>query len=150
MGPTDVSDIRPVALSSALPGRGGRFYVRIAERGGRVWHDGPWLSLYAVTRLAVCLWDRFRYEGRLMPGDGDRCPIFPEHGIMYVIQGSDPPMQWCPHSAHAGRPGKDGPPMTRAKWPLYGIEEAVAAYNARIDYAIKQAGLPDLSDLEVT
>lgn len=83
-------------------------------------------------------------------GDGDTCPLFPKHGNMYVLQGSDPPLQWCPHAEHAGTFGADGKPASRNRWPLFGFEESVASYLARLDRAIRQADLPDLSDLEVT
>lgn len=82
-------------------------------------------------------------------GDGDLCPLFPQHGHMLVVKGSDPPKQWCPHVGHQGTLGKDGLPISRAMWPLYGFEDSVKTYLARLDRAIAQAGLPDLSDLEV-
>lgn len=82
-------------------------------------------------------------------GDGDICPLFQPHGHMYVLKGSNPPTQWCPHSDHAGETGETGIPASRSRWPLYGFEEAVITYNARLDRAIREAGLPDLSTLEV-
>jgi hypothetical protein len=56
----------------------------------------------------------------------------------------DPPMQYCAHVAHDGRKGV---PASRAIWPLYGLEDTVASYMARLHRAVAQAGLPDLSDL---
>jgi hypothetical protein len=82
-------------------------------------------------------------------GDGDRCPLFPQHGHMIVVKGSSPAVQWCPHVQHDGGPGKNGEPRSRNRWPLYGFEDTVQTYMARLDRAIRQAGLPDLSDLEV-
>lgn len=82
-------------------------------------------------------------------GNGDTCPLFPEHGNMSVLSGSDPPKQWCAHQMHDGQPGKSGVPRSRAIWPLYGFEESVTAYVARLEFAIRTATLPDLSDLEV-
>jgi len=61
-------------------------------------------------------------------GDGDRCPLDPEHGKMFVIRGTD--RQHCPDQAHDGTPGKDGAPQTRAFWPLHGFNAAVAEYTA--------------------
>jgi hypothetical protein len=54
-------------------------------------------------------------------GDGDRCPLNPDHGRMYTLKGTTPPKQWCASSAHDGRPKShpDGEaPPTRAYWPL--------------------------------
>ena len=86
---------------------------------------------------------------RRSAGNGDVCPLFPEHGQMLVTSGN-PPKQLCPHVAHDGAPrGSDGAPRSRALWPYHGFEESVASYMARLDRAIRQAKLPDLSDLEV-
>lgn len=51
-------------------------------------------------------------------GDGDRCPLVPDHGRMYAYK--DAGRQWCPHSDHAGTPGKgeNARPATRSWWPL--------------------------------
>lgn len=81
-------------------------------------------------------------------GDGDTCPLFPAHGNMVVLPASDPPTQFCPHQTHDGKPGKEMPP-SRNHWPLYGFEESVQSYLARLDRAIQSASLPDLSDVEV-
>jgi len=86
---------------------------------------------------------------RRSAGNGDVCPLFPEHGQMLVTSGN-PPKQLCPHVEHDGGPrGSDGAPRSRALWPYHGFEESVASYMARLDRAIRQAKLPDLSDLEV-
>lgn len=78
-------------------------------------------------------------------GDGDRCPLNAEHGHMYVLQSSDgAPKQYCSHVAHDGK-GKQ--PKTRSLWPLYGLEDTVTAYLARLDKAVRDAELADLSDL---
>lgn len=83
-------------------------------------------------------------------GNGDTCPLFPEHGNMSVLRTShDAPHQWCAHQVHDGQPGKTGVPRSRALWPLYGFEESVAAYLARLHKAVRTATLPDLNDLEV-
>lgn len=82
-------------------------------------------------------------------GDGDTCPLFPEHGNMQTVRGSTPPKQYCPHVIHDGKAGRDGVPASRAFWPLYGFDDTVASYLARLDKAIREAGLPDLSNLEV-
>jgi len=51
-------------------------------------------------------------------GDGDRCPINPSHGKMFVLGGVTGRTQWCAHSAHEGTLGDDGTPRTRAFWPV--------------------------------
>lgn len=75
-------------------------------------------------------------------GDGDVCPLFPEHGRMYTIKMSDPPMQWCASQVHDGGVGKSGVPASRSRWPLYGFEDTVATYMARLDKAIREAAEP--------
>lgn len=52
-------------------------------------------------------------------GNGDRCPLSPSHGKMYVLGET----QYCSHHTH------DNPPMTRCFWPLNGFDAAVAAYQ---------------------
>jgi hypothetical protein len=64
---------------------------------------------------------------------------------MYALRG-DTPRQYCSHRMHDGWAGV---PATRALWPLYGFEESVTTYFARVDKAVREAGLPDLSTLEV-
>ena len=80
-------------------------------------------------------------------GDGDTCPLYPEHGAMVVLSGLDPAQQFCPHVMHDGL-GKDLP-ASRSRWPLYGFEDTVKSYIARLDRAIKASNLPDLKDLEI-
>lgn len=82
-------------------------------------------------------------------GDGDVCPLFPKHGRMLVLNGAPPPKQYCAHVIHDGSRGEQGVPASRSRWPLYGFEDTVATYLARLDNAIRKADLPDLSDLEV-
>jgi hypothetical protein len=82
-------------------------------------------------------------------GDGDVCPLFPDHDQMVVLKGGMPPKQYCPHVAHDGLGGPNGRPQSRSIWPLYGFDETVVAYKARLDRAIRMASLPDLSDMEV-
>lgn len=53
-------------------------------------------------------------------GDGDRCPINPSHGKMYVLTDH----QWCAHAGHEGTPGRDGEPRTRSFWPKGPYQEA--------------------------
>lgn len=67
---------------------------------------------------------------------------------MAVLVG-DIPKQWCAHQTHDGGMGPDGIPASRSIWPLHGFDESVKAYKARLDRAIAQTALPDLSDLEV-
>jgi hypothetical protein len=55
---------------------------------------------------------------RSTTGDGDSCPLNPEHGRMCFL--NDSGNQWCPSVDHDGRPkshpaGKAG--MTRSFWP---------------------------------
>lgn len=66
------------------------------------------------------------YSGGGTTGDGDPCPLVPEHGKMESINGSTPPKQWCPHQSHDGK-GKE--PGTRAMWPQQGLAAAVAEYR---------------------
>ena len=82
-------------------------------------------------------------------GNGDVCPLFPDHGRMYVIKDSDPKKQYCPHQVHDGGVRTSGIPASRAMWPLYGFEDTVKTYMARLDKAIRESALPDLSDVEV-
>lgn len=76
-------------------------------------------------------------------GNGDTCPLVPAHGPMHHLQGSDPPTQWCPHVMHDGklgstRRGIEPVPRTRAIWPLYGFEESVETYLARLYRAVSR------------
>jgi hypothetical protein len=73
-------------------------------------------------------------------GNGDTCPLFPEHGNMFTLKDSDPPLQRCAHQAHDGEPGPSGAPASRSVWPLYGFEESVVTYLARLDRAIRLSG----------
>lgn len=82
-------------------------------------------------------------------GNGDICPLFPEHGRMTVLDTKGAPKQWCPHQTHDGGVGKQPAPKSRNLWPLYGFEDTVNTYLARLDHAIARAELPDLSTLEV-
>jgi hypothetical protein len=115
------------------------WYTRVTYESGRVQHYGPWNSQWAANRLAERLQERFALKLRnVAAGDGDTCPLWPEHGNMLVLRSSSPPVQWCPHAEHEGTLGKNGKPRSRSRWPLYGFEESVAAYLARIDSAIRQ------------
>jgi hypothetical protein len=76
-------------------------------------------------------------------GDGDTCPLFPQHGNMFTIPG-DVPKQYCAHIIHDGR--KDVP-ATRSIWPLYGLDDTVHTYLKRLEKAVAQSDLPDLSDV---
>lgn len=67
-------------------------------------------------------------------GDGDRCPLVPEHGKMYVSK--DHQTQRCVHQSHDGDPktavGGERP-ATRASWPLSddALARAVEEYLGR-------------------
>lgn len=76
-------------------------------------------------------------------GDGDPCPLRPEHGNMFVLVGTggNPPMQYCSHVWHDGH---GGVPRTRAVWPLYGLEDTVATYVALAERESRQVGLPPI------
>jgi hypothetical protein len=82
-------------------------------------------------------------------GNGDLCPLWPEHGNMLVIPNSDPPKQFCPHVQHDGPVGSHGAiAPSRSVWPLYGFADSVTTYLARLDRAVRQASadaLPDVS-----
>jgi len=64
-------------------------------------------------------------------GNGDVCPVTPDHGHMLVM--SDHTRQYCPHHDHEGRadkPDKPGLMRTRAFWPtgMDSFPKAVAEY----------------------
>lgn len=146
-------DTRPSIEPVQYPGfKPPNWYTKVDLGDGRTRHTEPWLTLWAAEACANIMRiediHMSRRDGGI--GDGDICPLFPEHGPMFTLKGSSPPAQWCPDSTHAGRPGKAGPPTSRSQWPLYGFEDSVQTYLARLDRAIRQAELPDLSDLEVT
>jgi len=79
----------------------------------------------ALKRLAKPI---ERARGRGDYGDGDRCPIDPEHGKMFVLNVS----QYCAHAGHDGTSGNGGKPRTRAFWPKGpdSFAAAVAEYHA--------------------
>lgn len=62
---------------------------------------------------------RTRDRGVRDSGNGDRCPLNPSHGKMYVLE----QVQYCSHHTH------DNQPRTRCFWPLQGFDAAVAAYQ---------------------
>jgi hypothetical protein len=66
-------------------------------------------------------------------GDGDPCPLIPQHGNMFVLD-TKPPKQYCAHVQHDGHKEV---PRTRAIWPLYGLEDTVSTYIALADRAAK-------------
>ena len=59
-------------------------------------------------------------------GNGDRCPVVPQHGAMFVL--SDADRQYCSHHAHDGH-GSVGP--TPSLWPTghLSFAAAVALYH---------------------
>lgn len=126
------------------------WYARRTYDDGRTGHGEPWLTRMAAVIAADITRKQTVYMSRRDGGigDGDVCPLFPDHGNMFVLKGTDPPQQWCPHSGHLNKPGSEIPP-SRSKWPLHGFEDSVGTYLARLDRAISQAALPDLSDVEV-
>ena len=64
------------------------------------------------------------YTGGATTGDGDRCPLFPEHGRMIVLTSS----QWCPSHEHEPVGGRQ---MTRAFWPIVGLEAEAKRWRTR-------------------
>lgn len=74
-----------------------------------------------------------RYE----VGDGDPCPLVPEHGKMLLIRNR--PTQYCPHQSHDTK--------TRATWPRQFLAAAVATYTGS-SAGPAATTLPDL-DIEV-
>ena len=42
-----------------------------------------------------------RGAGRPTTGDGDPCPLVPEHGRMILVHGNE--RQWCPNQDHDGK-----------------------------------------------
>lgn len=55
-------------------------------------------------------------------GDGDRCPLVPEHGKMFRIRATPVTSQRCPHQSHDGK--------SRASWPVQFLDKEVAVYTA--------------------
>jgi hypothetical protein len=84
-------------------------------------------------------------KSRLQNGDGDLCPLVDGHGYMQIIPGTNPPQQWCPHQTHDGVwDGNGKQPKSRSTWPLYGLDDTVASYMARLDRAIREASKAEL------
>lgn len=78
-------------------------------------------------------------------GNGDTCPVNPEHGHMLVLNGDQ--TQYCPDQSHDGRPktaplGATGP--SRKLWPYQFFAEAVAEWRRLGGTAGEAAALPDL------
>jgi len=124
------------------------WYVRVEYPDGSTLHGEPWNSEYAASKALIYMRREWAMAKSGIKGNGDTCPLFPEHGAMNAlspIQGRAP-MQWCPNAMHDGA-GFSAPGIrnktSRSFWPLHGFEESVEAYLARF-------GLPDLSELEVS
>jgi hypothetical protein len=126
---------------------GDHWYARTTWADGSTKHGEPWRTEEAAKYDARDMERRWALRVRRDTGNGDECPLFPEHGFMLVIPGSDPPMQYCPHHGHDGGIGPDAAPPSRNRWPLYGIESSVQTYLARLDRAIELAENPP--DVEV-
>lgn len=143
-------------IRTAFPGPS-NWYARTTYPDGRTHHSEPWNSHWAALRCAALTRREWAMSRKGDLGDGDTCPLFPEHGNMYVLRTEGKaPLQWCSNVVHDGTGPKDAqglrPPPSRAFWPLHGFEETVAAHMARLNRAIREAGasdLPDLSTLEV-
>lgn len=146
----------PVFEAVRLGFKSAPWYARATYPDGRIQYiDTGWQSEWAANRRAHIAMQEFYLSKRSDIGNGDVCPLFPEHGNMLVLptEKGVTPKQYCPHVDHDGR-GKsqytpEGMPRSRCFWPLFGFEETVASYMARLDRAIRDADLPDLSDLEV-
>lgn len=144
----------PVFAAVRLSFAGDPWYARVTYADGRTLHSEPWRTQWAAERCAYHMRGRYYRDmaKRGEVGNGETCPLFPEHGNMFVLPQEDgPPMQYCPHVEHDGRwastsqPGST--PPSRNVWPVYGFAESVQSYIARLDRAIREAGLPDLSDI---
>lgn len=61
-------------------------------------------------------------------GNGDRCPVNPEHGNMFVLKSGT---QFCAHSDHVEHKVKGVVvrPATRSIWPGEGFDAAVRAWK---------------------
>lgn len=83
-------------------------------------------------------------------GDGDTCPLDPEHGRMFVLK-TGVVCQYCPNQSHDGVWTPEGKsPKTRKVWPYHHLAEAVADHlRGTMEPTAGEAALPDLSDLEV-
>lgn len=129
-----------------------QFYARAVYADGRVAYAGNgWLTLWSAEWMAARLRQRF-YLMALRRGDignGDCCPIYPEHGPMFAlpVRPGHPQQQYCPHVDHDGRSKSqhtpEALPRSRAIWPMHGFGDTVRAHFARY------GGLPDLSAMEV-
>lgn len=125
------------------------WYAKVTFPNGTTHHGGPLRTEWAAERYAAVLRGS-HYRTMVKRGDvgnGDECPLFPEHGRMFVLQGANrPPSNYCSHVIHDGwRDVK----RSRAIWPVHGFEDAVDAYRAVAARTNREAGLPDLSELEV-
>lgn len=130
------------------------WYSRITLPGQPVIHWGPWRTEWAAQKCIEVVRNRGYLKRVIMSkhgdiGNGDTCPLFPQHGNMLVLPESTPPRQYCPDQIHDGKPGTDGVPASRAFWPVYGFEESVLAYTARLDRAIREASPTELLDLDM-
>jgi hypothetical protein len=150
---TPTNDV-PVFEAVQFPGWPRDWYTRVTWPSGKQLHSEPWRSQWAAEHLALLWRDKWVRDMKARgTGNGDVCPLFPDHGQMLVLAAKPgaAPRQYCPHHAHDGEGhGEDAIPRSRSMWPLHGFEESVATYMALLDRAIRQAELPDLSDLEVT
>jgi hypothetical protein len=113
------------------------WYVRVLWPNGQTYHSQPWRSMGAAQYALRIMRDQWASAVRRTTGNGDTCPLFPEHGPMLVLEGRVP-MQYCPHAQHEGTLGDDGPAASRAMWPLFGLEDTVASYIARLDRQIRE------------
>lgn len=150
--------MKPVfdVVRTTFPGPA-NWYARVTYPDGRTLHSEPWNTHWAAERRAMHMERSWALSKRGDVGNGNTCPLFPEHGNMSVLTTTGKaPVQWCPHVVHDGSGPRDAlgnrPPKSRAFWPYHGFEESVAAYMARLDRAIREItnlDLPDLTDLEV-
>ena len=66
-------------------------------------------------------------------GDGDRCPLDPEHGRMYVLTTGGKRTQWCASQTHDGAPKTapgGGLAPARSFWPYDDMALAAAVKGA--------------------
>jgi hypothetical protein len=87
-----------------------------------------------------------RKRGHARTGDGDICPVVPEHGYMLVLNGNT--TQYCPDQSHDGRPkshpaGEARP--SRKLWPFQYFQQAVTEWRRLGRTTGEVAALPDLT-----
>ena len=148
----DIDFYPPAAAASAVESIGPVYYEQfrppawyavVRYKSGHTLHSSPWQTRLAAE-YASNVWRKRVVLALVKRGDtgnGDTCPLVPEHGNMWVLSGGS--TQWCPNQYHTARGT-----ASRAAWPLNGLEAAVREHWIATEKG-KAAAFPDLSELEV-